>query len=72
MACPHCARWNNDVFPDFKKKYIDTGQVRFVFRELLYGDPTLATAGFLTARWRRVLCCVFILFFHSFLNCLQL
>ena len=49
-GCPHCAAWANDVFPAFKAKYVDTGQVRFIVREELTGDPTLAAAGFLTAR----------------------
>jgi protein-disulfide isomerase len=50
VGCPHCAVWANDVFPEFRKKYIDTGKVRFVFREMLTGNPTLAAAGFLIAR----------------------
>jgi protein-disulfide isomerase len=50
VGCPHCAVWANDVFPDFRRKYIDTGQVRFVFREMLTGNGALAAAGFLTAR----------------------
>lgn len=50
LGCPHCAVWAKEVFPAFKRKYIDTGKVRFVFREMLYGDPALAAAGFLTAR----------------------
>ena len=50
VSCPHCARWNNEVFPDFKKKYIDTGRVHYVLREALTGDPSIAAAGFLTAR----------------------
>jgi protein-disulfide isomerase len=50
VACPHCAAWDMEVFPAFKKKYIDTGKVRFVFREMLTGDPNLAAAGFVTAR----------------------
>jgi protein-disulfide isomerase len=50
VACPHCADWDNEVFPAFKKKYVDTGKVRFVFRELLTGNPQLAAAGFVTAR----------------------
>ena len=49
-GCPHCATWEQEVFPAFKKRYIDTGQARFVFREMLYGDPAVAAAGFLTAR----------------------
>ncbi|MHB8528446.1 MAG: thioredoxin domain-containing protein [Caulobacteraceae bacterium] len=50
VACPHCAAFNNDVFPAFKAKYIDTGRVRYVEREALTGDPAIAAAGFLTAR----------------------
>jgi len=50
VACPHCARWNNDVFPAFKAKYIDTGRVHYVAREALTGEPRLAAAGFLVAR----------------------
>lgn len=50
VGCPHCADWANNVFPELRKRYIDTGQVRFVFREVLTGDRTLAVAGFLTAR----------------------
>ena len=50
VSCPHCARFDMDVFPAFKAKYIDTGQVRYVAREALTGDPAIAAAGFLTAR----------------------
>ncbi len=50
VACPHCAEFNNTVFPAFKAKYIDTGKVRYVAREALTGDPSIAAAGFLTAR----------------------
>jgi len=50
VSCPHCARFDIDVFPAFKAKYIDTGQVRYIAREALTGDPAIAAAGFLTAR----------------------
>jgi len=33
MTCPHCARFNEEVFPKIKAEYIDTGKVRYVFRE---------------------------------------
>jgi protein-disulfide isomerase len=49
-SCPHCARFNNDVFPAFKKKYIDTGKVHYVFREFLTSPVQVAAAGFLLAR----------------------
>ena len=31
-SCPHCAHWNEEVFPVLKKEYIDTGKVYYVFR----------------------------------------
>ena len=33
MTCPHCAAFGENVFPMLQSKYIDTGKVRFVFRE---------------------------------------
>jgi protein-disulfide isomerase len=33
-SCPHCSRWNRDIFPLLKKDYIDTGKVYYVFRVL--------------------------------------
>jgi protein-disulfide isomerase len=33
MSCPHCASFGENVFPMLRAKYIDTGKVRFVFRE---------------------------------------
>jgi protein-disulfide isomerase len=33
LTCPHCASFHNDVYGDLKQKYVDTGKVRFVYRE---------------------------------------
>jgi protein-disulfide isomerase len=33
MSCPHCAAFGENVFPMLRSKYVDTGKVRFVFRE---------------------------------------
>jgi protein-disulfide isomerase len=49
-ACPHCARFHNDVFAAFKKKYVDTGKVRYVFRELLTDPVPFAGTAFMMAR----------------------
>jgi protein-disulfide isomerase len=49
-ACPHCAHWNAEVWPAFKAKYVDTGKVNFVFRELITSPPQVAVAGPLLAR----------------------
>ncbi len=49
-SCPHCARFNNEVFPEFKKKYVDTGKVRYVFREMLTDPVAFAATAFVMAR----------------------
>ena len=49
-SCPHCARFNNDVFPTFKAKYIDTGKVHYTFKEFLTAPENVAAASFLLAR----------------------
>jgi len=50
LGCPICAKWNNDMFPAFKAKYVDTGKVRYVLKEFSTGDAPVAAAGFLLAR----------------------
>jgi len=49
-ACPHCARMNNDVLPQLKKAYIDTGKVKYVFREMLTDPVPFAGTAFMMAR----------------------
>ncbi len=49
-TCPHCARFAAEVFPAFKKKYVDTGKVLYVFREFPTDPANLSVAGFLVAR----------------------
>ena len=41
-TCPHCARFNKDVFPKIKSEYIDTGRVRYVFRNFPLNIKDLA------------------------------
>ena len=36
FTCPHCAAFHTNVFKDLKKDYIDTGKVRFEFREVYF------------------------------------
>ena len=33
MTCPHCAAFNAEVFPKIKSEFIDTGKIRYIFRE---------------------------------------
>jgi protein-disulfide isomerase len=48
VTCPHCARVSQQVFPKVKSQYIDTGKVRYVFRE--YPLNKIDIAGFMLAR----------------------
>ncbi|SRR5258708_7496116 len=50
LSCPHCAHFNEAVFPTLKAKYIDTGKVRYTLKEFLTPPETVAAAGFLMAR----------------------
>lgn len=47
-TCGHCANFHNRTWPAIKEKYVDTGKVRFVFREFPL-DP-LSTGAFMLAR----------------------
>lgn len=44
LTCPHCAHWEETVWPAFKAKYVDTGKVHYIFREFLI-HPEVDTAG---------------------------
>jgi protein-disulfide isomerase len=48
MTCPHCAAFDTAVFPKIKSEYIDTGKVRYVFRE--FPLDVKAAAGSMLAR----------------------
>jgi protein-disulfide isomerase len=47
-SCPHCANFYKKTFPALKSEYIDTGKIRFVFREFPHNPPALA--AFMLAR----------------------
>ncbi|MFJ6024807.1 thioredoxin domain-containing protein [Brevundimonas sp. NPDC092305] len=49
-TCSHCAHWHNDDYPAFKAKYVDTGKVRVVYRELPTPPQPVAVAGATMAR----------------------
>ncbi len=48
MTCSHCSHFHETTFTPFKEKYVDTGKVRFIFREFPF-DP-VATSAFMLAR----------------------
>jgi len=41
MTCPHCATFHAEVYPRLIENYVDTGQVRFVMREVYFDRPGL-------------------------------
>jgi protein-disulfide isomerase len=34
FSCPHCATYNNDIFPDVRESFVDTGDVQYVHHDL--------------------------------------
>ncbi len=46
MTCGHCKNFHTTVFPELKTKYVDTGKVRFIFREFPL-DPRAFAASML-------------------------
>ena len=47
ITCPHCAAFNENVFPKIKAAYIDTGKIRYVFHEFPL-DPIAAASSVLS------------------------
>ena len=47
FQCPYCGTFAQKFLPSFRRKYVDTGRVRFVFRSLPLVDihPQAATAA---------------------------
>lgn len=45
VACGACAYWHQNVYPDIKSRYIDTGKVKYVFRPFPAGNAEMAKAG---------------------------
>lgn len=50
FGCPHCMDWYAKDFPELKRRWIDTGKVRFVFVEFQAGHANLARTGVVAAR----------------------
>jgi protein-disulfide isomerase len=50
LTCPHCAKFHKEVYPEFKREYLDTGKVRLILREFPIGK----TSGMATITMRCV------------------
>lgn len=44
LACPACKHFHENVFPQIKADYIDTGKIRFIYRDFPTNTPALAAA----------------------------
>ena len=45
FVCSHCAHWHTTVLPAFKTRFIDTGQVKLVFRNLPTSPAQVAASA---------------------------
>lgn len=41
LACPHCGEYHKDILPKLKEEYIDTGKVRYIYRDFPTNQPAL-------------------------------
>ncbi len=44
LTCPHCANFHAVIYPEIKEKYIDTGKVRFIFRNFVLNQVDLSAS----------------------------
>ena len=49
VTCGHCASWDEQIWPKFKAKYVDTGVVKYELREMLTPPNQVSAAGWLLA-----------------------
>ncbi len=50
VTCPGCAYFHQTIYPKLKSDYIETGKVKFIFREFPTPPQQLAYLGFLLSR----------------------
>jgi len=48
-ACPHCAHFQTDVWPVIRSEFVETGEVRYIFRPMLTSPPQIAAIGMVLA-----------------------
>lgn len=49
-TCPHCASFHKDILPELKKKYVDTGKVKIVFRNFVFANNPFDVFAAMTNR----------------------
>ena len=43
-TCPHCATFHNGPLKKIKEEYVETGKVRFIYRDVYFDRPGLWAA----------------------------
>ena len=46
VTCPHCGDWFSNEWPLVKSELVETGKLRFIFREFPTAPPELSMTGF--------------------------
>ena len=44
LTCPHCAAFHRGPWPEIKKEYVDTGKIKFIFRDFPLDRIALAAS----------------------------
>ena len=44
LTCPHCAHFTNEVLPELKKRWVDTGKAKLILRDYPLDEPALRAA----------------------------
>lgn len=44
LSCPHCATFHAEAWPQVKEQYVDSGQVKFVYRDYPTNDAAVVAA----------------------------
>ncbi len=42
--CPYCQQHSNEVLPVIVKDYVDTGKIKYIFRDLQFGEGNIPTS----------------------------
>lgn len=44
LTCPHCATFHKTIYKDLKASHIDTGKVKFIYRDFPLNNPAIAAS----------------------------
>ena len=50
MTCPHCKRFHEQIMPEIKKNFIDTGKVKYILRPFPFDGDRRGEAAFMLAK----------------------